>query len=555
MTKTIGSVQLNYKFDNRETSLGYSDGDRQEEELLCISKEHSWDDELKKGDKWHILYHFSPIRQNILEWYPFKKEATLLEVGSGCGALSGMFSRKVGKVVCAELSKRRSLINAYRNRDCSNVEIYIGNFEDMQFEEKFDYITLMGVLEYSALYMSGEEPFDAMLKRIKGLLKPNGILFIAIENKMGIKYLNGAKEDHTGEFYSGIEDYIYRKVRTFSKPELTGLLNENGFSETEFYYPYPDYKLPDTIYSDRVQPREGELRLWGANYDQARLANFNEGIMADQFCRDGMSDYFSNSFLVIAGQEGKAIPDYVHYTNTRKEEYQTRTVIYRTDGIAGKSYLNKVEREYDVFSVMNSLREELNNEFINVNYPGNKITKNGLEYKYIEGKPLEQELYALRHKPEMLIVRFKEIWEKYFACAPEYETDFVVTESYKEIFNDHGTKIRDKSYRYTNPDMLLHNLIRAETEVYCIDYEWVFDFPISRLFTLYRVARDFYDRYMMYFSKYFSRNDFIIQTGIPASDIQEYSAMYDAFGEWVYGDNNYLKYYRKPKGTISIKGL
>ena len=552
MIKTVDSVSINYKYYS--ASISYSDGDMEEEELLKISKEQSWEEALKTSDKWHILYHFSPIRRNILEWYPFKREATLLEIGSGCGALSGMFCEKVDRVVCAELSERRSLINAYRNRDCSNLEIYLGNFEDMQFEEEFDYITLMGVFEYSALYMSGGDPFDAMLKRVKELLKPDGVLFIAIENKMGLKYLNGAKEDHTGEYYSGIEDYIYKKVRTFSKPEFINVLDKNGFLEKKFFYPYPDYKLPDTIYSDRILPKEGELRLWGTNYDQTRLANFNEGILADQICRDEMTDYFSNSFLVITENHADT-PDYVHYTNTRKKEYQTKTVINRKAGVVKKSYLSEAERSYDVFLAMNRFRKELDKEFIHVTCLDNKILANTLEYKYVEGHPLELELYELRHEPEKLISRFKEIWENYFACDPAYETDFVVTDRYRGIFGDHGAVICDKSYKYTNPDMLLHNLIVSGEEVYCIDYEWIFEFPIPKQFVLYRVVRDFYDRYMMYFSKYFSRNEFIAQVGVEKANIFEYAAMYDAFGKWVYGDCNYLKQYRKPKGKISVRGL
>ncbi len=552
MIKKIGKVRLNYKF--YLNSDLYSDGDSAEEEMLRISKDNSWETELKRGNKWYILYHFSSIRKNIMEWYPFKENATLLEIGSGCGALTGMFSQKVGRVVCAELSQRRSLINAYRNHDCSNVEIVVGNFEDMIFEEKFDYITLIGVLEYAAFYMTENSPFEAFIKKVKSLLKPDGVLFIAIENKMGFKYLNGAKEDHTGERYSGIEDYINRKERTFSKPELAKLLNSCGFYDIDFYYPYPDYKLPDTIYSDRILPREGELRLWGTNYDQTRIATYNDGIMADQVCRDGMSDYFSNSFLVIAGEK-KAAPDYAHYTNTRKNEYQTRTLIHKEKQIVCKSYLNASSRTYDIFSSMVSYYSELDREFRNVTYLDCKKREDRLEYSYLDGYPLERELYALRHKPEQLIQKLVQIWDYYYACDPEYEIDFVVTDAYRHIFKGYGVELDCKSYKYTNPDMLLHNLIACEGKVYCIDYEWVFDFPIPRYFTLYRVAKDFYDRYMMYISAKFTMNEFIERVGVPKDDIREYAMMYKAFGDWVYGNNNYLKQYQKPKGTISIKGL
>lgn len=50
-----------------------------------------------------------------------------------------------------DLSKRRSTINAYKNQDASNLEIMVGNFNVVaeKMEERFDYVTLIGVLEYA----------------------------------------------------------------------------------------------------------------------------------------------------------------------------------------------------------------------------------------------------------------------------------------------------------------------------------------------------------------------------------------------------------------------
>ena len=161
--REIGKVRLNYKYYNGKDY--YSDGDVAEQEMLEISQKGNWDEVLRKSDKWHILYHFSDIRKNILEWYPFDQKGTLLEIGSGCGALSGLFSEKCERVVAIELSERRSMINAYRNSECDNLEIVVGNFKDIEFREKYDYVTLIGVLEYAASYMGQEEPYSALLKK------------------------------------------------------------------------------------------------------------------------------------------------------------------------------------------------------------------------------------------------------------------------------------------------------------------------------------------------------------------------------------------------------
>ena len=80
-------------------------------------------------------------------------------------------------------------------------------------------------------------------------------MIIAIENKFGLKYWAGAREDHTGRNFDSIEDYPNDKgIQTFGKHELTELLKSVGFSNTEYYYPMPDYKLPKIVYSDDYLP-------------------------------------------------------------------------------------------------------------------------------------------------------------------------------------------------------------------------------------------------------------------------------------------------------------
>ena len=86
-----------------------------------------------------------------MEWYPFKKDASVLEIGAGCGAISGVLCRNAKHVTSVDLSKRRSLINANRNKEYDNLTIMVGNFNDVVLKEKYDYITLIGVLEYAGI--------------------------------------------------------------------------------------------------------------------------------------------------------------------------------------------------------------------------------------------------------------------------------------------------------------------------------------------------------------------------------------------------------------------
>lgn len=281
----------------------YSDGDIEDELLNIVQNNDDYMEILKNDNRWPILYHLSPIRENLLEWYDYDKNGSVLEIGAGCGAVTGVFCRKTSRVVGIELSKRRSMINATRNAKYGNLEIIVGNFEDIQIIEKFDYVSLIGVLEYSPLYINCESPFEDMVKRAKGFLKDDGKLIIAIENKMGLKYLAGATEDHTGVPFDGVNNYEnIDYVKTLSKPEIIDLLRNAGYKKIEFYYPMPDYKMPNVIYSDNRLPNVGELRNIINVFDRERYQTFNEEIVFDQLIKDGLFDYFANSFLIFASK-------------------------------------------------------------------------------------------------------------------------------------------------------------------------------------------------------------------------------------------------------------
>ncbi len=297
----IGKVALHYDYYSGNDL--YQDGS--EDELLDIVSNHSPSEYNKVIDEkksWPILYHLSDIRGNIIEWLPIGKEDSVLEIGAGCGAITGTLAGKAGSVDCIELSRKRSLVNATRNQQFDNININVGNFQDVEasLTKKYDYIMLIGVLEYAASYIKAKEPYVEFLKIIKKHLNENGKVVVAIENKYGLKYWSGCKEDHLGTYYSGIQGYVgIDSVKTFSKNGLIKLSKACGFDENTFYYPYPDYKLPLAIYSDDCLPKVGELVNNIRNFDNERLMVFDESQVFDNLIEDDMFDIFSNSYLVI----------------------------------------------------------------------------------------------------------------------------------------------------------------------------------------------------------------------------------------------------------------
>ncbi|MBI2437436.1 MAG: class I SAM-dependent methyltransferase, partial [Lentisphaerae bacterium] len=233
-----------------------------------------------------------------------QSKAALLEIGAGCGALTGLFAERVEQVAAVELSEKRCRIIERRYPERANLEIIAGNFMDMAWQRSFDYITLIGALEYTRAFIQAPDPYRELLRRIAAALKPEGVLFIALENKLGLKYFAGARDDHTGRQFDALEGYPDgNRMETFTRNELSAMLRQAGFAEQTFYYPCPDYKFPMEIFSDDCLPAVNHLLPEAPNYDQERLRLFSEPLAWRTIIRDGQFPLFANSFLVLASRK------------------------------------------------------------------------------------------------------------------------------------------------------------------------------------------------------------------------------------------------------------
>ena len=324
----IGGVTLNFKHYSGVDL--YSDG-AIENDLLDIVKNYKKEDYQKvieERNSWPILYHLSDQRANVVEWIPMDPKAKVLEVGSGCGAITGMLSQKARTVVACDLSRRRSEINAIRNSDRKNITIHVGNFRDIEpdLTKDFDYIFLIGVFEYGQGYIGTDNPYERFLRMLGRHLKKGGRIVIAIENRLGLKYFAGCMEDHLGTYFSGVEGYSPDSVaRTFSRNGLINIFKKCGMNEYHFYYPYPDYKLMTLLHSDAYTPKFGELQDNVRNFDRDRLVFFNEKHAYEELVKEGMYHEFANSFEVIIGPGFDTI--YSKYSNDRVDEFKIRTDI------------------------------------------------------------------------------------------------------------------------------------------------------------------------------------------------------------------------------------
>ena len=460
MTEQVGKITLDYTYYPGEDF--YCDG-AIEQEILEIAKKYSpleFPRMIEERKSWPILYHLSELRENIVDWLPMDKSMKVLEVGSGCGAITGALSRKAGEVTCIDLSKQRSLINAYRHADCENVTIHVGNFQDIEpsLPCDYDYVCLIGVFEYGQSYIGGETPFKDFYKIIKKHVKTSGKLVIAIENKFGLKYWAGCREDHLGTFFSGIEDYPEGGgVRTFSRKGLEDIFKKCGETDYNFYYPYPDYKFMTTLFSDERLPMVGELSDNLRNFDRDRMVLFDEKNVFDSLIKEEMFPFYSNSYMVVIGDKPELT--YCRYSNDRRLESCIKTEIIEKDGI------KKVRKHAcNEFSADHIRHIHLAYKNLKERYKGSKLAINKcklfdgefpfVEFEYIEGITLAEMFDEYLKKDDL---------DGFHALFEEYV---------KRISYGEGCKVADY-------DMIFANILVNKDKWTVIDYEWTVEAKVD----------------------------------------------------------------------------
>ncbi|MFO6298791.1 class I SAM-dependent methyltransferase [Rahnella selenatireducens] len=327
----------------------YSDGDSQENLLYEIVKSctdlsvNSSELQAQCVD-WVTTYHFSSLRSNLLRpieslFLPGEK---VLEIGAGCGAITRFIGEMGAEIVALEGSLRRAKIARKRTSDLANVTVVSERFDDFVCEEKFDVITLIGVLEYSNLFSQGADSAVCMLNKIKEKLKPNGKLLIAIENQLGLKYFAGSREDHIGQVMYGVEGrYTKEQAETFGHHILLEKLRAVDLHAVQTLLPFPDYKLPISIVTEAganstkfdasvfaSQSVRADLQLPESLYFIPELAwqvVFNNKLAVD----------LSNSFLLVASCSPEEVFDKnllaVHYGGQRLKPFRKVTTFNYTD--------------------------------------------------------------------------------------------------------------------------------------------------------------------------------------------------------------------------------
>lgn len=231
------------------------------------------------------------------------ENARVLDLGCGLGNLAKNIAPNVGRVDALDLTLERLKFARVRFQQGGLTEritlLAGGDGPYLPFpDNSFDCVTLSGVLEWVAadekLWNHGSTRADTaknaflsffdkrnprltqirFLTEVRRILKPQGQLFVAIENRLSYCYFGGRRDHHSSlwfasllprflaNLYSILVKHQPYRTYTYSTNGFSRLLRAAGFSTEEFYGLTPGYtQLAELI---PLQRRDRIWRPWKA---------------------------------------------------------------------------------------------------------------------------------------------------------------------------------------------------------------------------------------------------------------------------------------------------
>jgi hypothetical protein len=196
------------------------------------------------------------------------------------------------------------------------------SLDQILFNPIFDFAVCIGVLEWIGKFEECASPWEAQLrflKRLKASLKEDAPLVVGIENRIGLKYLLGSKDDHIGRSHIACLEYeaaneLWKglgndslKVATYTLGEYQVLFREAGFSDLTFFSAMPDYKIPERIIECYPNDKLSKCLADGEFFEEHDGSNgqdsgFNPVLRSlyKTLGKEGIAPLFSPSYFVVA---------------------------------------------------------------------------------------------------------------------------------------------------------------------------------------------------------------------------------------------------------------
>lgn len=447
--------------------------------------------QLVKGNPtWNLMDNFSQLATNCIEWIPIEKNDDILLLDFGYGNYAERIISKCNSLCLVTGDYNKSCILKQRFMHEDNITIMLGYLNDLieQVQIKFSKIILIGITSnVNLLFENNQYSRQQAFEEIKKMLLPMGTMVIIDDNKLGIKYFNGAKQSDEEPYFTQIETSSYsNKQSLLTKKQYSKLLNNIGFGELEFYYPYPDYKYTDSIFSDKCMPSTNDMIYDKYNWERYGFNLFKDSNILKTMINEQLYDEFCNSFIIFASNGNKENkPIYIKYSNDRALNFCIKTEMILNDE---KKYVKKTALNYMAKKHLNNMFKTYDESLENNNdFELCKISRgeNSLYYEYIEGNTVSSIIE--RTDKISQYEEIENIFDRLNNIITNEKRKWNETEKFFKVFGNICFENEMFECCFNNIDMILPNVIEdANGKWSIIDYEWKFDFPVPASYVLWR---------------------------------------------------------------------
>ena len=238
---------------------------------------------------------------------------------------------------------------------------------------------------------------------------------------------------------------------------------------------------------------------------------------------------------------------YTKYNSLRQPAYRIITEIRENNG---EKYVVKRAGEPAAEEHMRRMKE--NRKLLADAYPDIFVLpmdedETGIRFPFVQGKDLKNELVDGYTDLDQFIRETAEKLDRMLAVKPECLCGFEPTEAFTAVFGD-GIPKGSPAVCPANIDALFTNFMEQDGKLYCIDYEWVFDFPVPTGFIRYRALRYLHYELEKSLLDGITLTDFLNKFGIGNADQVLFEQMEYRFQFRVHGEKlkyHYLHRYQK----------
>lgn len=398
---------------------------------------------LKRSIPETALFYIGAERENLISWYPFREDESILEIVSAAGSVANILCERAEKVVSLVPDKRMEQMVYALCAGYGNLRVDVEHLTEM---ERYDYILF---------FNPQKEELERLLAESSRYLKENGKILTVANNRLGENYRKNSNSK------------MAFNQNAFTKKEIEGLCAKNGKS-CIFYYPMPEWENCRMVCSEK----DGEIS--GFKLLEKLYGTLQSNDMElKQIIENHAVSSISRSFFIEVVEQVKTEKEELAiniFSTNRKRKYAVNT----------KILTNEYVRKTAVFREgIPHIKGMAGNEkkLIQQGIPmlAGRIEKGSYVTKFQNDVTLDEKIYGLcKSGNRREVFRLLKLLKEYIKASSIYVTH-------------HGKKVLRTGY----PDMVCQNAFYCQGKLLFFDQEWKMDY-IDPEYILYRAVKLLY---------------------------------------------------------------